>query len=644
MHRKNLVPRRVRWPLLLGLLLGGAVLAGPVAAQDAPAPTVIVPINATKTLQMKDKQRIKTVQNQDGNIARVSPIQNDPTSVLVTGLMAGTTHVTLTDMQNRTEPYDIVVQLDVAFLRKVLQDTLPTANVIPYPVGSGAIILAGTVSKVEDLPIVMSVAQSVSGGIQLTNALTVGGVQQVQLCVSVARVSRSQMRQMSFEFLRAGPNNVFASTLGNQLSFTSTSGPINALGAVSSATGLPGNLFYGIMTPNHAWFGWLEALRDEGLTKILAEPKVVTISGRPASFLDGGEQAIPVPAGLGQIGVQFEEFGTRLNVLPIVLGNGKIHLEIEPEVSTLDAAAGTSIGGTVVPGRDTQRVHTSVELETGQTFAIGGLVQRRVTGTATKVPILGDVPVVGTLFRGVQFTQQEDELLILVTPYLVDALACNQLPKYRPGEETRIPDDFELFLEGILEAPRGPRELWPNGHYQAAWKNGPNANEFPCGGDNCGSRGFSDCLSNGYCGYCGPTGAPGNGNCGANGTCGKGNGGTNGNGGMNGHGAPGGPVQPAPMPPATVPVQTPPIVPTGGTLQTPDQVLSSSPTPAGQTTMRPAFETAPVAPTVPTDLPPVPDTNQSVNDVGSPAPPAPQTARPADQPPPAANFGVVEGH
>src|SRR5262249_33249707 len=156
------------------------------------------------------------------------------------------------------------------------------------------------------------------------------------------------------------------------------------------------NLVLGLVNDEQAFFGFLQALRNEGIAKILAEPRLVTLSGRPASFLDGGEQAVPVPAGLGQVGVQFEEFGTRLNMLPVVLGNGKIHLEVEPEVSTLDAAAGVAIGGTGgvnVPGRLTQRVHTTVEMEDGQTLLIGGLIQHTANGNTTKVPILGDLPL-----------------------------------------------------------------------------------------------------------------------------------------------------------------------------------------------------------------------------------------------------------
>ena len=181
----------------------------------------------------------------------------------------------------------------------------------------------------------------------------------------------------------------------------------------------------------------------------------MTLSGNPASFLDGGEQAVPVPAGLGQVGVQFEEFGTRLNFLPIVLGNGRIHLEVEPEVSSLNAAAGVVIAGATVPGRQTQRVHTTVELESGQTFVIGGLIQHTSTGTTNKVPVLGQLPFLGTFFSTKTYSEEETELVVLVTPHLVDAQSCDQLTKVLPGQETRSPDDFELFLEGILEAPRG---------------------------------------------------------------------------------------------------------------------------------------------------------------------------------------------
>src|SRR5262249_40517735 len=190
------------------------------------------------------------------------------------------------------------------------------------------------------------------------------------------------------------------------------------------------------------------------------------------------QQAIPQPQGLGTVGVTFFNFGTDVTFLPIVLGNGKINLDINASVSQLDPASGTSIQGTVVPGRADQNVHAVVELEDGQTLAIGGLIQHRADAFTNKVPVLGDLPYIGAAFSTKSFTDVEEELVILVTAHVVDPMACNQLPKLLPGEETRKPDDYELFLEGILEAPRGSRVPFPDRHFVPAYKNWPTAGLF----------------------------------------------------------------------------------------------------------------------------------------------------------------------
>src|SRR5207302_7854975 len=149
--------------------------------------------------------------------------------------------------------------------------------------------------------------------------------------------------------------------------------------------------------------------------------------------------------------------------------------------------AGTTINGTSVPGRVEQSARTVVEIEDGQTLAIGGLIQHIASATTNKVPVLGDLPFVGAAFSTKTYSDTEQELVILVTPHLVDPMACNQLPKCLPGEETRKPDDYELFLEGILEAPRGPRVPFPDRRFVPAYKNGPTAALYPCAGDGrCG--------------------------------------------------------------------------------------------------------------------------------------------------------------
>jgi len=202
-----------------------------------------------------------------------------------------------------------------------------------------------------------------------------------------------------------------------------------------------------------------------------------------------------------------------VNFLPVVLGNGKIHLEVRPELSARSDANGISIPGvtpTIVPGFTTRRAQVAVQIEDGQTLAIGGLIQNTVNASITKVPVLGDIPFINTAFTAKTFTETEEELLILVTPRLVDPMTCTQIPKYLPGRETRSADDFELFLEGILEAPRGQRTvtLHPKA-YQGAHTQGPVAGLYPCGDGNCGT------------GSC-ATGNGATGNC-ASGNCGNGN-------------------------------------------------------------------------------------------------------------------------
>jgi pilus assembly protein CpaC len=502
MHRKNGVPRIVLWTFLLGVVVG--MLPGRGLSQEAPAPRVLgltVPINGTKSVQMSTKKNLKTVTNQDPSVARVSAMADDPTRVQITGQRAGATRVTLTDVNNAQDIYEVIVQADVEHLRAILRQVAPTANLTLIPANENTMVLNGTVAQLEDIDAIQRTVQAV-GGFQIINHLRVGGVSQVQLCVVVAQVSRDDLRRMAFNFLTDTEHSFVGSTVGQAVVNPATVGLGGVLSTNGVLVGTPGvpngaptNLFFGILNTSSGFLGFLQALKDESVVKLLAEPKLVTMSGRPASFLSGGEQAVPVPAGLGQVGVQFEEFGTRLNFLPIVLGNGKIHLEVEPEVSNLNAAFGTAINGTVVPGRDTQRVHTTVELEDGQTFAIGGLIQRNINGSISKVPIIGDLPFIGAAFSSKNFEERETELVVLVTPRLVDAMDCNQLPRLLPGQETRSPDDFELFLEGILEAPRGPREVFPNRHYVPAYKNGPTAGVFTCAGNDHGQGGL-----NGGCG------------------------------------------------------------------------------------------------------------------------------------------------
>jgi pilus assembly protein CpaC len=493
------------------------------AQQPAPAPsdaggrppTIIVPIGGTRQLQLKSKQPIISAENLNEKVLEVRTIRDMPEAVLLLGKDAGTTRVTLKGLDQTSETFEIIVQLDIEYLKSILQRAVPTANITLIPIHSSTVIISGTVNHAEDIPVILSTAGAVLGAgagapggasDRVINKLSLAGVQQVQLDAVIAFVNRGLARNLGVDFFSNGSHHSFAQTVSQFL--VPGTLPINFTQNGLTTAGNP-NLTLGLMN-NEETFGLaIKALKSEGLTKILSQPSVTTLSGRSANLLSGGQQAIPQSGGLGTTTVNFVDFGTSLNILPVVMGNGKIHLEIEPEVSELDQASGIQENGVSIPGRTVQRCHTTVEIESGQTLVIGGLIQNDVAAINTMVPVLGELPFIGTAFSIKTYNEVEKELIILVTPHLVDPQSCDQLVKLLPGQETRSPDDFELFLEQIIEAPRGPREVCPNGHYVPAFKHAPTAQMYPCAEDSqprcvggqCGTlgrKGLVDCQNNGY--------------------------------------------------------------------------------------------------------------------------------------------------
>jgi pilus assembly protein CpaC len=505
---RHMVDRRMLlWGGTLVLLLATIWLGQTRAQEPNPQPAaLIVPINGTVKLQMSKKQKIKTVTNPKENAVTLRTVVGDPTSILVVGQQPEVTRIELEDTEGHKELYEVIVQADVEYLRTQLRRAVPTANVTVIPTSNNTVILSGTVTHAEDVAVVRGVVQSV--GFKYIDGMRVGGVQQVQLDVVIAQVNRTDLRNLTINFLGSSKYMAGAQTTGGGVTVGSQGGTgafPSTQGAGSSLLGIPGsgtNLLLGFVHNVWGFQNFLEALKQNGLAKLLAEPRLVTLSGRPASFLVGGQQAVPVAGGFSGVGVQFVPFGTTLSFIPIVKGNGRIYLEVSPSVSSLDAAAGvTPAGGSLVPGRDINSVTTTVELESGQTFVIGGLIQHTVQANVSKVPLLGDLPWFGAFFRSTQYQDTEQEVLVIVTPWLVDPESCNQRPKILPGEETRRPDNFELFLEGLIEAPRGQRQVRQNGHYVPAWMNSPSAATFPCAGrNNCGPNGcgVNGCATSGY--------------------------------------------------------------------------------------------------------------------------------------------------
>jgi pilus assembly protein CpaC len=263
------------------------------------------------------------------------------------------------------------------------------------------------------------------------------------LHVKVMEVSRTKLRKVGFDWaLFSGADGIIQSASGLIVS----GGGVTSSGAETLAATVVGG--------GRSFFSFLEALRQYNMVKILAEPTLVTVSGRPASFSSGGEFPILVPQSLGTISVEYREFGTRVDFVPIVLGNGRIRLEVRPQISEIDPSRSVTINSTTVPGLRTRWADTAVEMNAGQTLALAGLIQTQTESENMGLPWLSDLPWVGAAFRRVQEQHNEIELLILVTPEFVSALDPHEVPPCGPGQLTDQPNDVDLYFRGYLEVPK----------------------------------------------------------------------------------------------------------------------------------------------------------------------------------------------
>ena len=215
----------------------------------------------------------------------------------------------------------------------------------------------------------------------------------------------------------------------------------------------------------------LSLLESTGMAKLLAEPTLVALSGQEARFLAGGEFPIPMSTGLGATAVQWKKFGIMLSFTPTVVGDGLLNLKLATEVSDVDASRSVTVGGFSIPGVTSRQSETTVRLSDGQSFAIAGLMSSRMRQQIDKIPLLGDLPILGALFRSIEYSRDESELLVVVTAHLARPLAPHQVPRLPTEDEMNDPNDFELFLLGSQgsdnkadgSSPRGKTAAAPRG-------------------------------------------------------------------------------------------------------------------------------------------------------------------------------------
>jgi len=386
-----------------------------------------------------------------------------PREIYITGKAAGITTLTLWHNKNVLDVFDLEVAYDVSRLKQKLHSVLPDESDIRVVATHGSVTLSGVISSTANLSQALALAKAYAPEGKVNNLLQVAGVHQVMLEVRVAEMSRSLIKRLGFNFNYVRGGDFGISTLGGLTQVVSPESGILAAGPVGLAVSPAVNALFRFNKQGADWTGFIDALREDGLVKILAEPTLIALSGKSANFLAGGEFPVPVPQGLGSVAIEYKSFGVGLSFTPTVLSEHRLSINVVPEISELDFGTAVRIEGFVVPGLSTRRASTVVELADGQSFAIAGLLRETVRDSVAKYPVLGEIPVLGMLFRSRQFQKNETELVIIITPHLVKPLDAAKQPL--PTDYYREPDFVEFYIEGLMEGREKKQPLERTGEF-----------------------------------------------------------------------------------------------------------------------------------------------------------------------------------
>jgi pilus assembly protein CpaC len=358
-----------------------------------------------------------------------------PTLVYVMGKRTGVTSLFAVDGNDRVLA-DVALKINhnLSDIRTSIQQVLPDTEIEAHSV-PGGLLLTGVVNTVSEAEQARRIGtRFLAENEELINQIGIVGPNQVNLRVRVAEVSRTVLKRLGFNFDVLG-------TVGNFAFGLATGAPIASV--LSSTSNLvTANFSSGNLDANAV----IDALEDEGLVTLLAEPNLTALSGETATFLAGGEFPVPIAQDDDSITVEFKEFGVSLAFTPVISSGERITLTVVPEVSSLSRSGAVIINGLNIPALTTRRADTTVELGSGQSFAIARLLQADSQQTVNEFPGLADIPILGALFRSTDFERSETELVIMVTPYLVRPVSTAALAMPTDGFE--IPDDFDRIVNG----------------------------------------------------------------------------------------------------------------------------------------------------------------------------------------------------
>jgi pilus assembly protein CpaC len=431
----------------------GAVLAISPVAQTAFAETLrVIRTNTESTLNVP-MNRAVVVESEvpfaelsiaNPSIADISSLSDR--TIYVLGKTPGTTTLTILDGNGQLiTNVDVRVAPDLSEFKERLRQILPEEKIEVRTANDG-IVLSGTVSSTIRMQRALDLANRYAPE-RVSNLMTVGGVQQVMLKVRFAEMQRSVSKSLQASLATGG--SVLDGDLGLEVG-TGNAAPLAGVDTVAeklnAGAGSQGAIMFGFNAGGLEVGILLEALEAKGVVRTLAEPNLTSLSGQEATFLAGGEYPVPVSQEDGAITVEFKPFGVELNFIPRVLDDNLINLELEAAVSSIDPSSGIDIGAIRIDGFTRRETTTTVELRDGESFAIAGLLQDDFRDLNSQVPWLGDIPILGALFRSAEYQREQSELVIIITPHLVTPTRGEALAL--PTDRVRPPSEKDLFLFG----------------------------------------------------------------------------------------------------------------------------------------------------------------------------------------------------
>jgi pilus assembly protein CpaC len=488
-----------------------ALFAGPAArAQSAPATqppataettyedsTNELSVTVGKSVLVDCAQPIQRVAVGIGDIAEATAIS--PTEIMVDGKAAGETSLIIWDIHGGRQFFNVTVRAQPAVtgdsldaVRRELRAELP-GQTIRVTYSNGSIYLRGTVSDLVSSSRAVQIASAAGKAVNLLDVDVPKAEPQILIKVRFASVDRNRARQLGINLFDLGLGNAIGGVTTGQFSPPSIAGggaSGGGGGGGASVTGPGGAATFSNELNLLAFFPGLgtgadiSALETKGVVQVLAEPNVLATNGKEASFLAGGEFPYPVvqssTGGTAAVTIEFKEYGIRINFIPTITPRGTIHLQVAPEVSALDYTNEATISGFQVPGITERRVNTEVELADGESFMIGGLLDKTTSDTFQKIPFLGDIPILGKLFQSELKTKNDTELIVIVTPEIVSPFAAgtavpnphypvaflppnSNIPMHQPDaktpENTPAPAPTSVPVETLIQSMKPEQPL-----------------------------------------------------------------------------------------------------------------------------------------------------------------------------------------